>query len=201
MREALLFCFNFKKATEFHRLLVEQLGVSQVAISMRLHARGRFKRSENGCRMNWTIGRWSDTKTHAKFCLPDKKENRSCVGLWQAMKNGSIFRILNVRNWGWSCPTINIFLKTKSLRTENAVRLVRSGGCHLLRAVKTWKPLMLTATTVNSIVLCVKKGRIIGRYDKLIFLHDNAPSHNHQQWSKTTWRHSTEKCYSIPLTH
>ena len=36
---------------------------------------GRFKRSENGCRMNWTIGRWSDAKTHAKFCLPDKKES------------------------------------------------------------------------------------------------------------------------------
>ena len=33
----------------------------------------RFKRSENGCRMNWTIGRWSDAKTHAKFCLSRQK--------------------------------------------------------------------------------------------------------------------------------
>ena len=40
-----------------------------------------FKRSENGCRMNWTIGRWSDAETHAKFCLPDKKESLSCIGL------------------------------------------------------------------------------------------------------------------------
>ena len=47
---------------------------------------GRFKRSENGCRMNWTIGRWSDAKTHAKFCLPDKKVSCSCIELWQAMK-------------------------------------------------------------------------------------------------------------------
>ena len=48
MREALLFCFNFKKsATEFHRLLVEQLGVSQ-AISMRLHAMGKVQK----------IGKW-----------------------------------------------------------------------------------------------------------------------------------------------
>ena len=102
---------------------------------------GRFKRSENGCRMNWTIGRWSDAKTHAKFCLPDKKESRSCIGLWQAMKSGSIFRILNARNLGLIPsidPIINIFLKIKSLRTkDDAVRLVRSGGCHL-RAVKTW---------------------------------------------------------------
>ena len=55
---------------------------------------------ENECRMNWTIGRWNDAKTHAKFCLPDKKESRFCIGLWQAMKSGSIFRILNARNLG-----------------------------------------------------------------------------------------------------
>ena len=36
---------------------------------------GRFKRSKNGCRINWTIGRWSDAKTHPKFCLPDKRKS------------------------------------------------------------------------------------------------------------------------------
>ena len=56
------------------------------------------------------------------------------------MKSGSIFRILNARNHiGWSRSTINIFLKIKSFRTEDdAVRLMGSGGCHLLRAVKIW---------------------------------------------------------------
>ena len=34
------------------KMLAEQLGVSQAAISMRLHAMGRFKRSENVCCMN-----------------------------------------------------------------------------------------------------------------------------------------------------
>jgi len=86
------------------KMLAEQLGVSQAAISMRLHAMGKFKRSENGCRMNWKVGRWSDAKTHAQFCLPDKKESRSCIGLWQAMKSGSIFRILNARNLGLIPP-------------------------------------------------------------------------------------------------
>jgi len=90
--------------TQSQKMLAEQLGVSQAAISMRLHAMGRFKRSENGCRLNWTIGRWSDAKTHAKFCLSDKKESRSCVGLWQAMKSESIFRILNARNLGLIPP-------------------------------------------------------------------------------------------------
>ena len=52
----------------------------------------------------WMIGRWSDAKTHAKFCLPDKKESRSCIGLWQAIKSGSIFRILNARNLGLIPP-------------------------------------------------------------------------------------------------
>ena len=61
----------------------------------------RFKRSENVCRMNWTIGRWSDAKTHVKFCLPDKKERHSCIGLWQAMKSESIFRILNQSKKSW----------------------------------------------------------------------------------------------------
>jgi len=65
---------------------------------------GRFKISENECRMNWKIGRWSNAKTHAKFCLPDKKESRSCIGLWQTMKNEPIFRILNARNLGLIPP-------------------------------------------------------------------------------------------------
>ena len=82
------------------KMFAEQLGISQAAISICGYMPwGRFKRSENGCRNgNWTIGRWSDAKTHAKFCLPDKKESRSCIGLWQAMKSGSIFKILNARN-------------------------------------------------------------------------------------------------------
>jgi len=113
--------------TQSQKMLAEQLDVSQVAISMRLHAMGKVQKIGKWMPMNWTIGRWSDAKTHAKFCLPDKKENHSCIGLWQAMKSGSIFRILNARNLGLIPP--NTFLKTKSLRTEDdAVRLVGSRG-------------------------------------------------------------------------
>jgi len=85
------------------------------------------------------IGRWSDTKIHAKFCLPDKKESRCCIGLWQAMKSGSIFRILNARNLGLIPPNHQHLPQDQSLRMEDdTVHLVGSGGCHLLRAVKTW---------------------------------------------------------------
>ena len=90
--------------TQSQKMLAKQLGFSSSHFhAATCHGEGS-KRSENGCRMNWTIGRWSDAKTHAKFCLPDKKESRSCVGLWQAMKSGSIFRILNARNLGLIPP-------------------------------------------------------------------------------------------------
>ena len=126
--------------------------------------RGRYSIAKNACR---AIGCFSSSHFHAATCygedskdrkmphelndrqmerrqntcqilLARQKESRSCIGLWQTMKSGSIFRILNARNLGL-IPTINIFLKTKSLRMEDdAVHLVRSGGCPLLRAVKTW---------------------------------------------------------------
>ena len=99
---------------------------------------GRFKRSENECRMNWTIGRWSDAKTHAKLCLPDKKESRSCIGLWQAMKSGSIFRILNARNLGLIPPN-HQHLPQDQIASDGRRCVWWDQECHLLRAtVKTW---------------------------------------------------------------
>jgi len=82
---------------------------------------------------------------------------------------------------GWSRATINIFLKIKSLQTEDdAVRLVGSGGCHLL--------LLKPGETVNAHryhqqliklhrALNKKRPHYRKRHDKLIFLNDNAPSH------------------------
>jgi len=62
-------------------MLAEQLGVSQAAISMRLHIMGKIQK----------IGKWvphelndrqmERRQTRAKFCLSDKKESRSCIGL------------------------------------------------------------------------------------------------------------------------
>jgi len=68
--------------TQSQKMLAEQLSISQAVISMRLHAMRKVQK----------IGKWvphelndsrcdSDAKTHAKFCLPDKKESRSCIGL------------------------------------------------------------------------------------------------------------------------
>lgn len=46
----------------------------------------KFKGLENECPMNWTIDKWSDTKTVMKTCSSDKKESCSYIGLWLEMR-------------------------------------------------------------------------------------------------------------------
>ena len=64
---------------------------------------------------------------------------------------------------------------------------------------------MLTATTnnwSNCIVFCMKKGRIIGKDMTSWFSSMTTHYRTRQQWlTKITWRHSTGKCYPIPLTY
>ena len=113
--------------------------------------------------VNWMIGRWSDAKTHAKFCLPDKKESRSCIGFWQVMKSGSIFRILNARNLGLIPPN-HQHLPQNQIASDGrwccAFDEIRRVS---LRVVKTWWNCLLTSTTnnwSNCTVLCVKKAAL-----------------------------------------
>jgi len=61
-------------------MLAEQLDVFQAAISMRLHAMGKVQKIRKWVPHELN-DRQSDAKTHAKFCLPNKKESRSCIGL------------------------------------------------------------------------------------------------------------------------
>ena len=100
-------------------MLAEQLGVFQAAFPCGYMPWERFKRSENECRMNWMIGRWSETPKHMPNSACQTKKKVVPASDWQAMKSRSIFRILNARNLGLISPTINIFLKTKSLRTDD----------------------------------------------------------------------------------
>ena len=148
--------------------------------------------------MNWTIDRWSDAKTYAKFCLPDKKESHSCIGLWQVMKSGSIFRILKgfFRKKSWVGPAQpstsfsrpNRFGRKTMLCVwwdqEGVIyyELLKPGGT--INAHRYYQQLI-------KLHLCVKKGRIIGKDMTSWF----SSMTTRQQWSKTTWRHSTKKCY------
>jgi len=97
------------------------------------------------------------------------------------MKSGSIFRILNARNLGL-IPTINIFLKTKSLRTEDdAMRLVGSGGVIYYELLKPGETVNARGYHKQLIklhrALREKRPHYRKRHDKLIFLHDNASLH------------------------
>jgi len=85
------------------------------------------------------------------------------------------------------------------------VRLVGLGGCYPLRTGETVNAHRYHQQLIKlHRALCEKRPHYRKRHDKLIFLHDNALSHTSTiktTWSKTTWRHSTGKCYPIPFTH
>ena len=48
--------------------------------------------------------------------------------------------------------------------------------------------------------LC-EKDRIINKDMTSWFFSTTTHQHTHLQWSKTTWRHSTGRCYPMPLIH
>ena len=76
------------------------LNVAQQTICDRLKAMGKIQKCGNGCHMNRMKHRWKTENTLVQFCFKDTKENRFCIGLLLAMKNGLILRILNGKNHG-----------------------------------------------------------------------------------------------------
>jgi len=106
----------------------------------------------------------------------------------------------------WSRPTINIFLKIKSLRTEDdAVRLLRSGVIYyeLLKSGET-----VNAHRYHQQLIKLhreKRPHYRKRYDKLIFLHDNALSHTStmvQNYLETlNWEVLPHPAYSLDLAY
>ena len=39
----------------------------------------RFRKSADGCHMNWTRDRWRGAKTHVKFCSNNTEKSHSCI--------------------------------------------------------------------------------------------------------------------------
>ena len=155
---------------------------------------GEGSKDRKMCRMNWTIGRWSDAKTHAKFCLPDKKESRSCIGL--AMKSGSIFIILNARNFGL-IPSNHQHLPEDQI-TSDGRWCCAFGGIRSVIYYELLKLLMLTATTnnwSNCTVLCVKKGHIIGK-DMTSWFSFAITHHRKCQQEPHSMEHLYSYCYN-----
>lgn len=86
-----------------------------------------------------------------KFCSPDKKASRSCIGLRLTMKCGYISRILNVRN---RCliPANHQHLPQDQIATDGRRCCVFGGISRVLRSLKTW-----WNCPTNATLLCVKK--------------------------------------------
>jgi len=118
--------------TQSQKMLAEQLGVSQAAISMRLYAMGKVQKIEKWVPHELNDRQMERRQNTCQILLARQKRKSFLHRIVTGDKSGSIFRILNARNLGL-IPTINIFLKTKSLRTEDdAVRLIGSREYHLL---------------------------------------------------------------------
>jgi len=181
------------------------LGVSQVAISMRLHAMGKVQKIEKWVphKLN---DRWSDIKTHAKFCLPEQKRksflHRIVTGdeKWIYFQNPK-------RKKSWVDPTQPSIFSSRINRFGRKTMLYvwwdQEGVIYyeLLKSGKTVNAHRYHQQLIKlHRALREKRPHYRKRQDKLIFLHDKH-HRTRQQWSKTTWRHSTGKCYLIPLTH
>ena len=100
----------------------------------------RFKRSENGCRMNWTIDRWTDVKTCQILLARQKRKSflhRIVTGdeKWIYFQNPKCKK-------SWVDPAQSSISFSRSNRFGWKMMLCvwweMTGGRHLLRVVKTW---------------------------------------------------------------
>jgi len=118
------------------------------------------------------------------------------------MKSGSIFRILNARN-GWVDPN-HQHLPQDQIASDGrqccAFGGIRRVYYELLKSDETVNAHLYHQQLIKLHRALWKKAALSERHDKLIFLHDNACI-AHVNNVQTTWRHSTGKCYPIPLTH
>jgi len=120
-------------------MLAKQLGVSQAAISMRLYAMGKVQK----------IGKWVPHELNDRQM--ERRQNICQILLARQKRKSFLHRIVTgdekwiyfqnpKRKKSWIHPAQpSTSSSRKSLRMEDdAVRLMGSGGCHLLRAVKIW---------------------------------------------------------------
>ena len=96
----------------------------------------RFRKSADGCHMNWTRDRWRSAKTHVKFCSNDIEESHSCIvsgdKKWIFFENPK-------RKKSW-VDSGALSTSTESLwQEDDALCLVGPEGCGLLWAIETWR--------------------------------------------------------------
>ena len=108
---------------------------------------------------------------------------------------------------GWSRPTINIFLKTKLLRMEDNAfggirRVLSTLYYELLKSGETVNAHLYHQQLIKLHRALWKKAALSEKTWQADFPPRQRVHRTRQQLLvQTTWRHSTGKCYPIPLTH
>ena len=121
------------------------------------------------------------------------------------MKSESIFRILNARNLGLIPPNHQHLPQDQIASDERrccAFDGIRRGVIYyeLLKPGEIVNAHRYHQQLIKLHHALREKSRIIGK-DITSWFSSTTHRRTRQQWSKTTWRHSTGKCYSIPLIH
>ena len=135
---------------------------------------------ENGCRMNWTIGRWSDAKTCQILLARQKRKSflhRIVTGeKWIYFQNPK-------RKKSWIDPAQPSTSSSRPNRFGRKTMLCvwwdQEGVIYyeLLKPSETVNAHRYQQLIKLHHALREKRPHYWKRYDKLIFLHDNAPSH------------------------
>ena len=166
--------------TQSQKMLAEQLGVSQTAISMRLHAMGKVQKIGK-----WVLHELNDRQMERrqnKFCLPDKKESflhRIVAGdeKWIYFQNPKRKKsCVDSAQPSTSFSRPNRFGRKTMLCVwwdqEDVI-------CYLLKPGETVNAHRYHQQLINlhREKRREKRPHYRKRHGKLIFLHDNAPSH------------------------
>ena len=103
---------------------------------------------------------------------------------------------------GRSRPIINFRPDTKSIRTlDHLCVWWDQRGVVYYELLKPGETVKAHRYPPNCAVFCVKKGQVVNKDMRSWFFSTTMPHRTSQKWSKTTWRHSTGRCYLIPLIH
>ena len=95
----------------------------------------RFRKSADGCHLNWTRDRWRGAKTHVKFCSNDTEENHSFI-VSLLMKSG--FFLESKRKKSWVDPSTSTARPNRFGR-KTMLCIWWDQKCDLLWAIEAWR--------------------------------------------------------------
>ena len=137
----------------------------------------RFRKSADGCYMNWTRDRCKGAKTHVKFCSNDTEESHSCIVSSLGMKSGFFLRIPSAKVMGSPKCKKSGAPSTSTARPNHFGRKTMlcvwwdQKNVVYYELLKPGETLSTTMIDLNRSLL-KKRSEYQKRQHKIIFLHD-----------------------------